>query len=92
MIECKICLLKYQNQRGVNTHIRFKHKDWSVEQYYLHFMPNYCKVCEGLIPFKGEKYGQYTFCSKNVSKRILVQGQNLKVPKRNIKLIFYWIF
>ena len=64
MVECKICGHISKNSRGRNTHLRFKHPEISVGEYYEKYYPNYCKVCNSLIKFKGEKYEQYVFCSK----------------------------
>jgi hypothetical protein len=75
-----------KNQRGINTHIRFKHKDWTVEKYYLSFMPNYCIECGNLIPFNGEKYLQAKFCNqkclaKRFSQKIPTNKGQLKYNK-----------
>jgi len=63
-MECKLCGHISKNSRGRNTHLRFKHPEISVGEYYEKYYPNYCKVCGELIKFKGEKYEQYVFCSK----------------------------
>jgi len=67
--KCKICHQQFANSRGRNTHLRAKHPDCTVEQYYIRYYPQFCKVCGKLIPFKGEKYLQYIFCSKPCLKK-----------------------
>ncbi len=81
--KCLLCNQEFKNSRGRNTHLRFKHPKISVEEYYYMFYPQYCKVCKKLIPFKGEKYFQYIYCSKkclakNFSKLIPVNKGDKK--------------
>lgn len=77
MTRCEICGKEFENQKGVNTHIRFKHKEWTIERYYLVFFPRKCIMCNKIIPFKGEKYLQYKFCSKEC----MIKRFSMFVPK-----------
>ena len=62
--KCKICGKEFKNSKGRNTHIRFKHPEITIGQYYQKYYPRYCKVCNKLLEFKGSLYLQYIFCSQ----------------------------
>jgi hypothetical protein len=67
---CKICRQKFKNSKGVNTHLRFSHKDWTVEKYYLTFYPIYCIECGKQTPYKKDgHYFNYKFCSRSCLKK-----------------------
>lgn len=63
--KCKICNLIFKNSRGRNTHIKFKHPEKSIGEYYYEYYPRYCKACKQLISFKGEKYLEKIVCNAN---------------------------
>ena len=76
-MKCKICNHISKNSRGRNTHLRFKHPEITVGEYYEKYYSRFCKVCNELIKFKGEKYEQTIYCSK----KCLIKDFSNHTPK-----------
>ena len=65
MERCKICGKEYKNSKGINTHLRFKHKEITIAEYYEKYYPVYCIECNSLVSYKKcGHYKNYKFCSK----------------------------
>ena len=76
--KCKICGKEFKNSRGRNIHIRFKHPEISIEEYYYKYYPRHCKVCKKLISFKGEKYLQSVYCSMKCMSKDFSERKDFK--------------
>lgn len=71
---CQICESTFKNYGGLSAHIRQKHHDISIQNYYDKFLAKNlkektCSICEKINSFKSLSKGYNNFCSRQCAHK-----------------------